>query len=302
MEMNCIKFAEQMTGELEKAIVQQAVTGFLADNVMKTKFVGAKTVLIPNVEFSGLGNYDREDGFTSGAITVDNTAYELEMDRGRTLYLDAQDNDEAGIADLAGQVTGEYVRTKVVPEIDAYTLAKLAKFAVSKSQSFVVSNKPYADFIKACQSAYEVAGYDCELVAFINGRYWSELNKSDEFVRQIVVSDFKRGGVNTQVQSINGVSLLPVVVSRMKTDFEFRDGTSVGQEQGGFVPTAAAKDIGFIIMPKKACSLIKKVEKTRIFSPDQNQRADAWKFDFRFYYDAFVKKSLEKAIFAGLYA
>ena len=45
-------------------------------------------------------------------------------------------------------------------------------------------------------------------------------------------------------------------------------------------------------------NLVKKTEKVRIFEPDKNLRADAWKFDYRLYYDLFVKKSLQDTIYA----
>ena len=44
--------------------------------------------------------------------------------------------------------------------------------------------------------------------------------------------------------------------------------------------------------------VVKKTEKVRIFEPDKNLRADAWKFDYRLYYDLFVKKSLQDTIYA----
>lgn len=97
--------------------------------------MGAKTVLIPEMEVSGLGDYDRDNGFVKGTIAVSAQPHVLAMDRGRSFQLDREDNDETGIADLAGQVMGEFVRTQVVPEMDAYILSKLAAHAVSKSQT-----------------------------------------------------------------------------------------------------------------------------------------------------------------------
>lgn len=104
MAINTIALASKMTGELDKAVVQKSTTGFLADNVMKSKFVGAKTVLIPDVEFSGLGDYDRDTGFVRGSITVANTSYTMGQDRARSFQLDREDNDESGVSNLAGQV------------------------------------------------------------------------------------------------------------------------------------------------------------------------------------------------------
>lgn len=51
-------------------------------------------------------------------------------------------------------------------------------------------------------------------------------------------------------------------------------------------------------MPKKAASLVRKSENIRTFSPEQNPNADAYKFDYRLYYDVFVKSSYLSGIWA----
>lgn len=59
--------------------------------------------------------------------------------------------------------------------------------------------------------------------------------------------------------------------------------------------------MGLIILPKRATSLVKKTEKIRIFEPDRNLNMDAYKLDYRLYYDAFIKKSMEGTVFAYSY-
>ena len=46
-----------------------------------------------------------------------------------------------------------------------------------------------------------------------------------------------------------------------------------------------------LVLPKTAAHLVKKTENMRIFTPEQNIDADAYKFDYRIYYDVFVNKS-----------
>ena len=104
------------------------------------------------------------------------------------------------------------------------------------------------------------------------------------------------------MQSINGISLLPVAAARMKSAYTFNDGTSENQTAGGFAATTAAKGIGFILMPKKAASLVKKTEVPRMFTPKQNLNADAYKIDYRVYYDVFVKKNMKDTIYAYIEA
>ena len=302
MAINTLEFNTTMTRELDKAVVQKSATGFLADNALRAKFVGAKTVLIPDVDMSGLGDYDRDNGFVGGSITVANQPVTLTQDRGRSFQLDREDEDETGIANLAGEVLAEFVRTKVVPEMDAYVLSKLATYAETAEQTLEGStDEPYKLFSDALSRVQDAIGYDEELVAFMDNTMLSALQKSEEISRSILVSDFKKGEVNLKVRSLDGVSLLPVEKSRMKTAYSFLDGETSGEEAGGFTPADGAQDIGLLIMPKRAASLIKKTEKTRTFSPNQNQNADAYKIDYRVYYDVFVKNSLGGGIFVYLY-
>ena len=300
MSLNLTDISVKMTDVLDKAVVEKPVTGFLADNNLRGKFVGAKTVMIPEMNVSGLGDYNRDTGFVNGTVSVSATPFTLAMDRGRSFQLDREDHDESGVADLAGQIMGEFVRTQVVPEIDAYVLSKLAGYAVTKKHT--VTGTPATDAVKMLQtaiaSAQNVVGYDEELVAFVDGTMWSALQNSSDLSRMLVTSDFAKGALNTRVTSLNGVAILPVPDSRMKTAYTFCDGISEGQETGGFLPTDTAKSIGLLLIPRRAASLIKKTEQVRCFDPAHNLQADAWKMDYRLYYDVVLKNGLAGGIFA----
>ena len=305
MAINTITLAEKMTDELDRAVVQKSVTGFFCDNAVRAKFVGANTVLIPNVELSGLGNYDRDDGFAQGSINVSNTAYDLTMDRGRS---------HAGRPGLRRERNTRTCRTgngrvcphKVIPELDAYVLSELGYYAEQNSQTVNTSQQLSAlkTFTEACNKVYNETGYDEELVAFVNGSTWADLQESPEILHFITVNDFKQGGIDLKVKTVNGVPILPVPDGRMKTIFEFYDGRTTGspdQTVGGFYAPLVSKNIGMLVLPRRAAALVKKTEKIRIFDPDKNQQADAWKFDYRIYYGLIIKESLKRAIYAYVY-
>ena len=308
--INSLEFQSKLTGELDKALVQEAQTSFFADNALRSKFVGARTVLIPDVDMQGLGNYDRDDGFVTGALTVSSESYTMAMDRGRSFQLDREDNDETGIANLAGQVMGEFVRTRVVPEMDAYVLSKLATLATTKSQTVTgtVSSQIYKMITEAINKVQAVAGYSEPLVCFVDSSVWAAMMTTTEVTRQINVGEFKKGAVNTKVKYLNDVPIIPVSDDRMKSAFTFYDGVtdesgSSGADQtvGGFVPATGAKKIGILVLPKRAASLVKKSERIRTFTPEQNQKADAYLFQYRIYYDLFVKKSLTGTVYTYTY-
>ena len=295
MSINSIETATAYTDELDKMFAQKSATGFFADNNLTAKFVGAKTVMIPDIEFQGLADYDRNTGFSRGAIRVANTPYTMKMDRARSLQIDREDMDESGIASLAGKILGEYVRTKVIPECDAYVLSKLAGLAESRKNVIEADLvKPFSTLVRLIQKVQSVVGYDEELVAFVDSLMYAQLQNSEEFARQITVSNFKQGDIDLKVNSFNGVTIIPVVNERMKTAYNFAAG-----EAGGFAPAENAKEVLALVCPKKGAHLVKKTENMRIFTPEQNLDADAYKFDYRIYYDVFVKESGLDAVWAS---
>ncbi|MBR6509412.1 MAG: hypothetical protein IKT38_02260 [Clostridia bacterium] len=291
MAINSIENAVRYSDELDKMFEQKSAVGFFADNAMATKFVGAKTVIIPDIDFQGLADYDREAGFARGAITVSNGSYTMQMDRARSLQIDREDMSETGIANLAGKILGEYVRTKVVPECDAYVLSKLAGLAISRANT--IDGDIKAPFEALCNLIGEVqagVGYDEEIVAFVDSHIYASLLNSSEISKMITVSDFKQGNIDMKVKSINGVAIIPVVSERMKTAYDF--GSS------GFKPADITRETYMLVCPKSAAHLVKKTEQMRIFTPEQNIDADAYKFDYRIYYDVFVKNSGLDSIWA----
>ena len=295
MSINSIASAEMYASELDKVFTAKSATAFFADNALRTKFVGAKTVIIPDIEFEGLTDYNRAGGFENGAVSVSNTSYTMSMDRARSLQIDREDMDETGIASLAGKILGEYVRTKVVPECDAYVLSKLGNLAKAKGNILEGDMKsPYTAFVNLVNEVQSVAGFDEELVCFVDSVAYASLMSSDEISRSITVSDFKQGEVNLKVKSINGIAIIPVVSERMKTAYQF-SGT-------GFKPAENACEIFMLVLPKSAAHLVKKTEKVRVFTPEQNTSADAYKFDYRLYYDLFVKASATDSVWAWISA
>jgi hypothetical protein len=297
MALNSIEYAQKYASELDKLVVQKSATGFLADNVMCAQFVGAKTVLLPDMDFVGLGDYDRDNGFPTGKITITNSSFMLSKDRGRELQLDRMDMDETGVANLAGQTLKEYVRTQVIPEMDAYCISKLSGVAIERNNKITYdANKVYEQFTLLANAIQAKAGFDEELVCFMDPSAYASLMNAPELQRMIVVSDFKQGEVDLKVKKINDIAVIPVTSERMKSSYTFDAGTE--NTSGGFSISDDALTVNMLMLPKEGASLVKKTEQLRIFAPSQNQDADAYLFQYRLYYDIFVKKSNVEHIYA----
>ncbi len=289
---NVFEHANKYVNELDKMIVQESKVGFMADGKFKARFKGAKIVNIPQIDFDGLGDYSREDGYSKGGTNFNYKTYELTKERSKQLVIDAQDADETGISSLTGKIVGEYTRTKVNPEIDAYVMSKLYGIASEKgnTEAFVAENA-VETMLETINKAEAASGYTNEqMVAFVDPVMYAALMTSDKLQHNITVSDFEQGAIEFKVKCINGCAIIPVAADRMKTEYVFNEtGFEAGEDAG---------EVKAIVLPKSAASLVKKVDKVDIYTPDQVQDLDAYKINFRLYYDCFVMDNKKGLIFA----
>lgn len=289
---NVFEHANKYVNELDKMIVQESKVGFMADGKFKARFKGARIVNIPQIDFDGLGDYSREDGYSKGGTNFNYKTYELTKERSKQLVIDAQDADETGISSLTGKIVGEYTRTKVNPEIDAYVMSKLYGIASEKgnTEAFVAENA-VETMLETINKAEAASGYTNEqMVAFVDPVMYAALMTSDKLQHNITVSDFEQGAIEFKVKCINGCAIIPVAADRMKTEYVFNEtGFEAGEDAG---------EVKAIVLPKSAASLVKKVDKVDIYTPDQVQDLDAYKINFRLYYDCFVMDNKKRLIFA----
>lgn len=288
---NTINGASKYANELDKMIVQESKTGFLADSKFKARFTGARTVNIPQINFDGLGDYSRENGYSKGGTNFTYESYTLSQERSKQLTIDAQDADETGVSSLVGKMVGEYTRTKVNPEIDAYALSKLYEIANEEGHVDTFVAEDAVELMLDCINKAEAeSGYTNErMVAFVDPVMYAALMTSDKLQHSITVSDFTQGAVNMKVKELNGCAIIPVAADRMRTAYDFNE--------SGFEASTGAGCVRAIVMPKSAASLVKKVDKVDIYSPDEVQDMDAYKINFRLYYDLFVMSNKTGLIF-----
>jgi len=296
---NILEYAKIFQQELDKQVVAQATSGWMEANAGLVKYNGGNEVKIPIIDMDALGDYDRTNGFVDGAVTLEYQTKTLTQDRGRTFQLDRMDVDETNFVATAANVMGEFQRVHVIPEIDAYRYSSIATQAIAKNAA-VGGYTPSASNIltklkEDIYAIYDVAG-EIPLVITMNMQVAAILENSTELNKMLSVIDFTQGDVKTSVKAIDNNPIIKVPSLRMKTTYVFYDGKTAGQEAGGFVADANAKNINWIITPRTAPIAVSKTDKIRIFEPDTNQKADAWKIDYRKYHDLWIKDNQFKAI------
>ncbi|MDD2956441.1 MAG: hypothetical protein PHD67_09045 [Oscillospiraceae bacterium] len=268
---NSITLAQQFIPLLDETYRLAAITSALDGNPdLVRQGANANELIIPKMSMQGLGAYSRNSGYVNGDVTLTNETVACNFDRGRMFSIDNMDNIEtAGIA--FGQLAGEFIRTKVTPELDAF---RFACYAGTSGISKVAAGATLADgaaVIAALRAAITKMDED-EVPA--NERYL--------YITPLLlgyVQDMDTTKSREVMQNFAGTTKVPQ--TRFYTAIEQYDGSTEGETAGGYVKAAAGLDINFMIIHKPAVIQFPKHIAPKIITPDINQSGDAFKFGYR---------------------
>lgn len=303
---NTIQYSTLMQNELDKIAIQEMLTGWMDANAGQVKYSGGKEVKIPKLSVDGLADYGREGnaGFVAGDVNFTYETKTMTQDRGRAFSIDANDVDETGFVLTASNIMGEFQRTKVIPEIDAYRLSGLAAVAIGVSgdtnveYGYTPDKSTIIEKIKLGIKKIRENGYNGELVIHATYDTVSEIEKAS--LGKMSSSSFSQGGINTQVPSIDLCPIITTPQNRMYTAIQLYDGKTAGQTTGGYVKATTGKNANFLILPRTTPIAVTKQDNMRIFDPQTNQKANAWAMDYRRYHDIWVKDNAANSIYVNV--
>lgn len=225
----------------------------------------ANELIIPMMDMQGLADYSRNSGYVTGDVTLTNQSVPVDYDRGRMFSVDVQDNAEtAGIA--FGRLAGEFIRTKVVPELDAYRLARLAGtsgIGTVAGAALATGDAVIAALRVASNAMTEAEVPLTERILFITPTLYNMIKDLDTTKSRAVLEDFS--------------SVVQVPQTRFYTQV-----TLAASGAGGYAKEGTnGKNINFLVVHKPAVIQFPKHIAPKVITPEQNQTADAWKFGYR---------------------
>lgn len=293
MAINTLETATLFQNILDRVAVKEATTGWMDANAGQVIYNGGSEVKIPTLSMNGLGDYDRSNGYQTGGVTMKYETRKMTQDRGRLFQIDPMDVDETNFVATAATIMGEFQRTQVVPEIDAYRISKIASDAITAAVSGMVTYgyTPGATGTSALRKIKEgIAAvreaYNDALVIQATPEMILELEL--ELAGNLRVATFKQGGVETQVPAVDGVPIISTPSNRMYTAITIQDGKTSGQEAGGYTKGSTAKSINFFVCPVTTPIAVTKQDTMRIFDPQTNQKLNAWQMDYRRFHDLWI--------------
>ena len=227
------------------------------------------------------------DGYDRGNVQGSWEILRLEYDRGRQFLVDNMDNEEMA-GSIIANLLSEFLRTKVVPEVDAVRFSKIAKKAnatlgnlISKD---VADNSIISEFNTAFEWLTEHEVPEEDQVIYVNPNIYTKIMSTTELNKYIVQADFtSEKGVKFTLPAYNGRPIIVVPTSRFYTDIV------VGKN--GYYPSAKGKVINFMVVSKKAIVPVVKLNKSKVWSPETQDDFDGYKVNFRIYHDVIIPKN-----------
>lgn len=268
---NSIALFKEYVPLLDEVYKQVSLTSVLDGAAeLARQGVNANELIIPKISMDGLAAYSRNSGYVSGDVTLTNETVTCNFDRGRMFTVDVLDDQEtAGIA--YGRLAAEFIRTKVVPELDAFRLATYAQ-ASGIGKATAAALTAGANVVTALRDASNVMD-EAEVPAeerylFITPTLISLVEDLDTTKSRAVLERFAR--------------VIRVPQTRFYTQIDQYDGSTEGEEAGGYIKDATnGKDINFMVIHKPAVIQYQKHVAPKVIAPEQNQSGDAWKFGYR---------------------
>ena len=283
---NAIQLITKYIAMLDEIYQREATTSSLDGDISLVR-AGANTneIMIPRISMSGLAEYSRNSGYVQGSVNLEWQTVRFNFDRGRRFTVDAMDNEEtAGMA--FGMLSSEFIRTKVVPELDAFRYATYAGLTGISTATANISTG--LQTLEALRIATNQMDEDQVPIEDRRLRITPTLLTNAQNVDTTTSKDILgRFGEIVQVPQVRFYSAINQL-----------DGKTSGEEEGGFEKAAGAKNINFMVIHKPALLQYTKHQVSKAFRPEENQFDDGWVFPFRSYglADAYQNK------LAGIYA
>ena len=283
---NSISLAKNYSPYLDEIYKSASVTEDLtSDSSLIQAGANANEIVYPQIAVTGLGDYDRNSGYTNGAVNVEWKTTKFNYDRGTKLAVDSMDNEET--FEIAfGRAANELMRTRVAPEADAFTFATLAGvtgISVADAATYSDASAFLTALIEAKNKMDEDEVPEEERILYatptlLNGVMGLDTTKSREILASFAATK-------------------KVPQSRFYTAIDLLDGKSDGEESGHYKKADAGKEINFLIVHKSCLIKWDKHVVSSIIPPENNPDSDAYIVKYRKYgiVDVFKNKT------AGIY-
>ena len=268
---NTVALAKNYINNLDEVYRLASVTADLtSDATMSRAGANANEIVYPQITVSGLGEYDRNTGYTTGAVELNWKTATFNYDRGTRISVDVMDNEES--RNLAfGMAGATLMREKVAPEADAFTFATLAALEnISKATGTIENATQFLDALLTAWSKMDEDEVPQEnRILYATATMLNSVMALDTTKSREILSKFAVKKVVPQARFYTAIDLL--------------DGKTSGEETGHYQKAETGAEINFMIVHKPAIIKFDKHTASNIILAKYNANADADIIKYRKY-------------------
>lgn len=266
---NAIELFKQYIAMLDEVYKHDAKTNVLdGANELVRQGANANELIIPKISMDGLAEYNRNSGYVNGSVDFNFETVKCNFDRGRMFQIDVMDDIET-MGLVFGKLSSEFVRTKVIPELDAFRMSKYA--SLDGISTVAAADLTTGDaVVKALRAATTKMNNDevpeAGRILFIETGLKGLVDDLDTTKSKEVMKKFSQ--------------VIEMPQNRFYTAIKQLTGKD-GEEAGGYTRAEGANNINFMVVEKSAAIQFAKRVNSKIIDPQANQDADAYKYGYR---------------------
>ncbi|MBQ7779275.1 MAG: capsid protein [Clostridia bacterium] len=233
--MNDLNYAKVYSDQLAQAFPYALNFGALyaTKNNGRFRFKGGKTIEIPVITTTGRSDVDR-DSVDALTRNYENQWEELVLTNQRkwSTLIHPADVDQTNYAATIANITSVFNNEHKFPEMDAYTISKIYSDWIYLGGEPEVSNVDSDNVISVfdllmanmTEARIPVSGR----ILYVTPEIMMALKCAPEMSRSFVVNN-GGGDVNRTVTTLDGVTVIEVPASLMKTEYNFSVGCTVSE-------------------------------------------------------------------------
>lgn len=307
--MNNIELSTIYLPMLDEVYKNEAKTSILdGDETTVQKGLNGE-IKVAKLDMDALGDFDRNSGYTRGNTKLTWETVKYDKERSQDLRIDRLDNQEALGLPFA-KLSGEFIRTKVVPETDAARIAKISGVdGISVKEETIEDGAGVVTALRACTNKMDEDEVSTEnRILFITPTLKGMVDDLDTTKSKKVLERFSTIIEVPQTRMYTAVTLNDGKENYgyKKAEAVYKASTDTSVQEGKTYYTKSGEDYSVVAEPTGNPSTSSYYEKTqeegklinflcveksaavtamdqyiKYFTPDQDQLADDNVFKYR---------------------
>ncbi len=218
--MATVNYAEKYSSVVDERIVSGSLTDDIINN--DYDFIGVETVKVYSVPTVALGDYKLTGTNRYGdPEELGNTVQEMKLkkDRAFTFTIDRKSQDDTQMVMDAGKALQRQIDEVIIPEVDAYRIAKIVENAGTTIEATVTKENAYETFLSVQEALDDTDAPVDGRFAVCSSAFYKKIKLDDAFT--------KKGDMATQIAvkgaigEIDGMPLIKLPKSRLPENVEF---------------------------------------------------------------------------------